>query len=100
MLYGRAVGLVLFFFGVLLSVLMVAMLFLSGSVIRFLLAGPAMGLLGLGMLIFPGGKLTYQESRREDFEASDFFSNAPLFHKIMWTLLLVAGFIIAFSFLG
>jgi hypothetical protein len=95
---GRFVGIILFVLGVPATIFGYLMLNDDGSILKIMLAGPALVLIGLAMLVFPGGDVTIQDINSK---TKSLWGEAPMGHKIAW---LLAGSIgIAFAlvyFLG
>ncbi len=98
MLYGRFVGIILTILGVILSGIGYAMLMSRGSTLQFFVAGPSLCLVGIAMLIMPGGPLTLVESKHKGFNAKAWMRDAPMLHKIVWGIALIVGLVIAFQF--
>jgi len=98
MLFGRVMGITLSVLGIILSVIGYSMLSGPGFTIRLFIAGPAMLLSGLAMLVLPGGTLTLEETKQAGFDPKSFFRNAPIVHKIVWGVAGLVGVFFALSF--
>lgn len=87
---GRLIGIILFVLGVPASGFGYWMLQGEGSIYKVLLAGPALVLLGLIMIILPGGDVSV-----EDVSRKSIWTEAPWSHKLFWIAAVGIGVAIA-----
>ena len=93
---GRFIGIIFLLLGGFLTAFLDTMM-RDGSFIKFLIAGPPLALLGLAMLLFPGGNITLNDSKTEQKEPSVLMDEAPKSHKIAWVVALAAGLVLAIN---
>ena len=95
---GRFVGIILFVLGVPATIFGYLMLNDDGSIYKIMLAGPVLVLIGLAMLVFPGGDVTIQDINSK---SKSMWGEAPTGHKIVWLLAGAIGIAVALVyFLG
>jgi hypothetical protein len=92
---SNAVGLLLIVIGFLFSVVGYTMIYDSGVTFRAFLAGPAIFLLGIGMIVFPSPATIEQ---LKVTSASHFLKELPLKNKIIWSIFGIVGFLIGENF--
>ncbi|RZL62473.1 MAG: hypothetical protein EOO93_08645 [Pedobacter sp.] len=94
---GRLFGFLFLVIGGFIAAMMHVSLRDDGQTIEFLIAGPALALIGIAMLIFPGGNITAEESKTKQKEPSVVFKEAPASHKIAWVVAGIAGVVLALN---
>jgi hypothetical protein len=96
---GRIFGLLLVFLGVIFTLTATGMFRDAGFTLRLFTAGPALVLLGVAMLVFPGGDITARESRSKQKDPMVFFKQAPALHKAVWFGAILAGAVVSTTLL-
>ncbi|MBM7421650.1 MULTISPECIES: hypothetical protein [Chryseobacterium] len=94
---GRLFGILAIFCGGIFTYLGYGMMETTGSVFKFVLAAPVFVLIGIAMLVFPGGDITTTESKNKTKDPKVWVSDAPKNHKIAWAIAGVIGFIISIT---
>lgn len=94
---GRLFGILAIFCGGIFTYLGYGMMETTGSVFKFVLAAPVFVLIGIAMLVFPGGDITTTESKNKTKDPKVWVSDAPKSHKIAWAIAGIIGFIISIT---
>ncbi|MDY0931045.1 hypothetical protein [Chryseobacterium sp. CFBP8996] len=94
---GRLFGILAIFCGGIFTYLGYGMMETTGSVFKFVLAAPVFVLIGIAMLVFPGGDITTTESKNKTKDPKVWVSDAPKSHKIAWSIAGIIGFIISIT---
>jgi hypothetical protein len=93
---GRVFGIAFIVLGVIFTWFAYTMLRDANFTMKFLTAGPALALLGLGFAIFPGGNITAKESKTKAKNPGVMFSEAPKAHIIAWVIFFAVGCVLSY----
>ncbi len=88
---GRLIGIIILILGVIANICLYTIFATSEYIPRVVVSGPALIIVGLAMIIFPGGNVTNQELKNKTKTMGIMWKNAPLLHKLMWIFALILG---------
>ena len=95
---GRLQGIILFSVGLIFAVFAIVMLNNTGSVMQLFFAAPALLLLGIAMIIFPGSDIPVSE-HKDKSKQIEVFTKAPVIHKIIWAVAFILGITISIYYI-
>ena len=97
MQFGKFLGMMFLLFGGLLTFMLDNSLRAGDVILKILVAGPALAVVGIALLFFHGGNITLNEINAKQKEPGVFIEEAPKSHKIVWGVALAAGVILAMN---
>lgn len=96
MKFGRLMGVILAVLGVIASAIFAFQIANHGAILRILIAGPSMLLLGIAMIALPGTDISVGEFNANP--GNDWWSESPLWVRGVWVAAGVAGLFVSFPY--
>jgi len=94
---GRVVGALLLPLGGVFWWLAQSMLSSGAPTLRVFTAGPALMLLGVALIVFPGAHRTIEQTRAHPEAQREWITQAPALHKAAWLVSLGLGLLVSRS---
>ncbi|MBL4670245.1 MAG: hypothetical protein JKY30_13410 [Flavobacteriales bacterium] len=88
---GKLIGIVLAILGLITFILIITVFNNTLSIPKIIICGPSFLIVGVAMIIFPGGNITVSEINNKTKLGGEIWSGAPTLHKIVWILSLLLG---------
>lgn len=92
---GRFIGIALAIIGVVTVTFSLSIITTLGAVPKIVVCGPAIGIVGLAMIIFPGGDITLKELSSKVKPRGFLWTDAPISHKLIWIVTFIMGVVIS-----
>lgn len=94
---GRVIGISVFCIGLISLAAYYFFFWEANTIPRLFIAAPALIMVGLVMIVFPGGDI--KASELDHSSRLQMWGPAPLHHKVAWVLSLIAGGVLSFLML-
>jgi hypothetical protein len=88
---GKFIGIIILVIGIVVTLLFYFVASNWDSVPQILIMGPALIIVGVAMIIFPGGDFSKENLKNNPAGVKEMWKKAPFLHKTMWIVATIVG---------